>query len=453
MKNKPLILIIEDDTAVCASLQLLLQRKGYGVEFAFDPGEALLTLDRVRPDLILLDMNFTVETSGQQGLDTLRQIQGKDAGIPVVLMTGWGSLELAVAGMKLGARDFLTKPWDNAVLLQAIQTLLQLETPPQAPGKTDGFAHLIGQDAGFQAVLQLAQRVSKTDASVLILGESGTGKELLAEAIHYESERHAQPFVKVNLGGISTTLFESEMFGHKRGAFTGAVADRKGRFQAADKGTIFLDEIGDLDFSSQVKLLRVLQEKTFEVLGSSQAQQVDVRVVSATNKHLTQMVAEGQFREDLFYRINLITLTLPALRERPSDIPLLVQHFIDNLKKLYHRPALTVSKAAMNWIQAQAFPGNIRQLRNLVERAVLVSPNPHLEEEDFVRHYQAQTSPLEAGKLPAVGEITLDDLEKQMILKAMAYHQNRVSLAAQSLGLTRSALYRRLAKYEIPYDD
>ncbi|MEL6649495.1 MAG: sigma-54 dependent transcriptional regulator [Bacteroidota bacterium] len=455
MKSNPLILIIEDDTAVCASLQLLLKRKGYQVELAFDPTEALLCLDRFRPDLILLDMNFSVETTGDQGLDTLHRIQLKDASIPVILMTGWGSLELAVSGMKAGAKDFLTKPWNNAALLQAVATQLQLErSPKEAPSTNKAFtgSAIIGQNPALLEVLQLAERVSPTDASVLILGESGTGKELLAEAIHEASERAREAFVKVNLGGISSSLFESEMFGHKKGAFTGAVADRKGRFEVADRGTIFLDEIGELALASQVKLLRVLQEKTFEVLGSSKAQKVDVRVISATNKDLKQMVQQGEFREDLFYRLNLITLRLPSLRERASDIPLLVAHFVDNLKQLYRRPALEVSAEAMHWLQSQAFPGNIRQLRNLVERTVLVSLEEVLEVHHFARHYEKDNTQPDTINLPEVGEITLEEMERRMILQAMAHHNNRVSLAAQSLGLTRSALYRRLAKFDIPYD-
>lgn len=455
MKNSPLILIIEDDTAVCASLQLLLKRKGYRVELAFEPAEAMLCLDRFRPDLVLLDMNFSVETTGDQGLDTLGKITQKDASIPVILMTGWGSLELAVAGMKAGAKDFLTKPWNNAALLQAVATQLQLLRSPKE-GKTNqpsfvGSA-IIGQDPALLEVLQLAERVSPTNASVLILGESGTGKELLAEAIHEASERAQETFVKVNLGGISASLFESEMFGHKKGAFTGAVADRQGRFEVADRGTIFLDEIGELDLASQVKLLRVLQEKTFELLGSSKAVKVDVRVISATNKDLKQMVQSGDFREDLFYRLNLIILRLPSLRERSSDIPLLVRHFVENLKQLYRRPALQISPETLRWFQSQAFPGNIRQLRNLVERTVLVSTDDLLGVPHFARHYDADENDVEMITLPEVGEITLEEMEHQMILQAMAYHSNRVSLAAQSLGLTRSALYRRLAKFDIPYD-
>lgn len=446
------ILVIDDDETVCTSLRLLLSRAGYEVETTYDPRSAMRRISKRRPDLVILDMNFTIDTSGRQGLRTLKEIQAFDPSIPVILITGWGTLQLAVKGMKAGARDFLTKPWDNKGLLSSVKTLLQLDAGNNQEEAGTRFSNIIGEDPGFLSILQTAQRVSKTDASVLILGESGTGKELLAEAIHYESRRTGSPFVKVNLGGISSTLFESEMFGHKKGAFTGAVSDRIGRFDRADFGTIFLDEIGDLDMSCQVKLLRVLQEKTFEVLGSSQPRKVDVRVISATNKNLEQMVALGSFREDLFYRINLITLQLPSLKERKKDIPLLVQFYVNNLKDIYERPHLTVSKHALNWLEEQHFPGNIRQLKNLVERTVLVSPEERLKKEDFARQFRARSQQTQTINLPEVGEISLEEMEKQMIEKAFNYHQRKITPTAHSLGITRSALYRRLSKYEIPYD-
>lgn len=454
MKNKTYILIVDDDTAVCMSLRLLFERAGYEVSCAFGAREARQSLQRRKPDLVILDMNFTVDTTGKEGLKMLAHFQEVDRSIPVILITGWGSLQLAVNGMKAGARDFITKPWDNKELLNAVSTALELSRPKSESGeRLVGFAHIIGQDHDFVEVLKTARQVSRTTASVLILGESGTGKELLAEAIHYESQRSDQPFVKVNLGGISTTLFESEMFGHKKGAYTGAVADRLGRFALADKGTIFLDEIGDLDASSQVKLLRVLQEKTFEVLGSSKSQKVDVRVISATNKNLEEMVTTGSFREDLYYRINLITLTLPSLKERRADIPLLAQHYIDNLKTIYERPELKVSKRALNWLEEQNFPGNIRQLRNLVERTVLVTASDTLDKDDFIAHFTSLPTVSGNLKLPEVGEVSLDEMDKLMVEKAMKYYQGNISRAAQSLGITRSALYRRLAKYNIPHEN
>ena len=450
------ILIVDDDQAVCMSIKLALKRSGMKGLAVHHPKNVFRILEEESPNLVLLDMNFTIDTSGKQGLKLLKQLQDNHPHIPVILMTGWATVELAVKGMKIGAKDFIAKPWDNKQLITSIKTILQLVSS----GKEEefekafiNFSPIIGEDPAFQKMLSLAKRISQTDASVLIEGESGTGKELIAESIHYESHRSSQPFVKVNLGGIASTLFESEMFGHRKGAFTDAIADRKGRFSMADKGTIFLDEIGDLPMESQVKLLRVLQEKTFEVLGSSKTQKVDVRIISATNKKLVQMVENQLFREDLFYRINLIHLTIPPLRERRNDIPLLVHRFIENLKQNYHKPDLSVSKEALDWLKKQHFPGNIRQLKNLVERTVLVSVKDKLELDDFeFNQNQLSGNRQEGIKIPAVGTLSLEEMEVKMIKQALKYHNNKVSEAARSLGITRSALYRRLSKYNIPYD-
>jgi DNA-binding NtrC family response regulator len=454
-----MILIIDDDIAVRTSLLLLLRQEGYEAGAAGNPAEAMDALQRHRPGLVLLDLNFSLGTTGQEGMDLLQKIKQFDNTIPVILITGWGSIELAVQGMKLGASDFITKPWSNANILQSVKTLLDLngkKASQQSRRQLDAqfdFSQIIGEDPAILRILETIGRVAGTDASVLIMGESGTGKELIAEAIHQNSQRRNKPFVKVNLGGISTTLFESEMFGHIRGAFTDARYDRTGRFEMAGKGTIFLDEIGDLDAGSQVKLLRVLQDKTYEVLGSSRTKTVDVRVVCATNKNLHEMVAEGTFREDLLYRINLITINLPPLRERPKDIPLLVNSFIRNLREIYNRPQLSVTKEAMKWLQQLPLPGNIRQLKNLTERTILVN---HTDELD-IPHFRSQLelSPVKKGQLqlPGVGSVTLEELEVEMIRRAMSFHQNRIAKAAASLGLTRSALYRRLEKYNIPYDE
>src|SRR5688500_3970798 len=275
-----------------------------------------------------------------------------------------------------------------------------------------------------------------TDASVHIIVESGTGKELISEALHQNSSRRNKPFIKVNLGGISTSLFESEMFGHVRGAFTDARSDRSGRFEMAHKGTIFLDEIGDLDFSSQVKLLRVLQDRTYEVLGSSRTKTVDIRVVCGTNKDLNKMVRESSFWEDLFYRINLISIHLPALRERPKDIPLLVNFFIGTRKEIYNRPDLTVSRDAMKWLQQLPWPGNIRQLKNVVERSVLMSRKDQLEIDNFRLQPEQSAAQKAELNLPQPGTLTLEEIEVLMIKKALDFHKNKISRAAESLGLT-----------------
>jgi len=454
-----MILIIDDDIAVRTSLLLLLKDEGYDASGCAGPAEAIKVIKKSEPELILLDLNFSNDTSGKEGMELLHKIKQINSAIPVILITGWASIELAVQGMKAGANDFINKPWSNDHLLQTIKILLDLRKQKtehhtrKQLDKTYNFQHIIGEDPKMLTILETIGRVAGTDASILVMGESGTGKELIAEAIHQNSLRRNKPFIKVNLGGISTSLFESEMFGHVRGAFTDARFDRIGRFEMANKGTIFLDEIGDLDAGSQVKLLRVLQDRTYETLGSSRTKTVDVRVVCATNKNLDEMVNRATFREDLLYRINLITIYLPALRERPKDIPLLVDFFINNLKEIYGRPSLTVANSAMKWLQQLPLPGNIRQLKNLVERTILVSKQDELDIEDF--RSQFELSPVKKGdiQLPGIGTLTLEEVEVEMIKRAMEYHKNKIAKAAASLGLTRSALYRRLDKYQIPYDE
>ena len=453
-----MLLIVDDDIAIRTSLSLLLKKEGFSVKGAASPEETFEVLQKEVPELILLDLNFSIETSGVEGMALLRRIRQFDPKIPVILITGWGSIELAVQGMKEGARDFITKPWNNEHLIRSVHTLLNLNEPAQ-PSSTRRqldqkyqLDNIVGRDPRLLDILETVGRVALTDAPVLITGESGTGKELIAEAIHLNSKRKRAPFVKVNLGGISSTLFESELFGHVRGAFTDAKTDRTGRFELAHRGTIFLDEIGELDLASQVKLLRVLQERTFEPLGSSKSRTVDVRVICATNRNLEEMVAQGTFREDLYYRINLITVKLPALRERPDDIPLLAEFFINNLKSIYQRPQLRLSPAAAKWLKTLPLLGNIRQLKNTVERTVLLSGQDVLDVADFQKNMAAGTPVAPSRSLPEVGTITLEEMEYQMIRRAMEFHQNKVSKVARSLGITRFALYRRLEKYGIAYD-
>jgi len=454
----PKILIIDDDPAIRTSLKLLLKRENYTVLSATNPSEALTQLSHLDSGLILMDMNYSRATSGKEGLALLEKIRRQNPEIPIILMTAWASIQLAVEGMKLGASDFISKPWNNEQLLKTIATNLTLTEKHREvdSGNTReeldrryNFEKIIGNSPQLLKVLSTVGRVSQTDASVLILGESGTGKELIAEAIHVNSLRQNKPFVKVNLGGIPSSLFETEMFGHKKGAFTDAKSDRVGRFEMADNGTIFLDEIGDLPLNNQVKLLRVLQEGSYEKIGADTTQTVNVRLISATNRDLKQMVEKGHFREDLFYRINLITITLPPLRERREDIPLLVQHFINNLKMLYKRPELFVKKEALSWLKSLSWTGNIRELKNLVERVVLMARNDTLTIGDF--RNQMQTMPRKTGDapLPPVGSMTLEDMEKSMIIKALKFHGNNISKVAGTLGLSRAALYRRLEKYNL----
>lgn len=448
-----MILIIDDDSAVRSSLSFMLKRAGYEVKTAPGPREAMDIVRAEAPALILMDMNFTLSTTGEEGLTLLKQVKVFRPDVPVILMTAWGSIQLAVQGMQAGAFDFITKPWNNAALLQRIETVLELTAAPKEVPEEQTTAlnrsYIIGKSKGLMEVLNTVARIARTNASVLITGESGTGKELIAEAIHINSQRVKQPFVKVNLGGISQSLFESEMFGHKKGAFTDASADRIGRFEMANKGTIFLDEIGDLDPSCQVKLLRVLQDQTFEVLGDSRPRKVDVRVVSATNADLRKMVSERTFREDLFYRINLITVKLPSLRERREDIPLLARHFADRQAEVNGLPRTDFSADALNFLSRLPYPGNIRELKNLVERTILVSGKPVLDATDFDAQYLRHDEPAKVAEGTSFAGMTLDEIERQTILQALEQHKGNLSQVAVSLGISRAALYRRLEKYNI----
>ena len=449
-----MILVVDDDASVVASLLLLLRQNGYEARGAASPAEALALLEGPPPDLVLQDMNFSRHTSGEEGLELLRAIKTRRPSLPVVLMTAWGSIPLAVEGMKAGAADFVTKPWTSPQLLQSLATALGLAragAPGRAPTRDEldercDLGGLAGEDPRFLAALEVVARVADTDASVLVTGESGTGKELVAEALHRNGRRRGRPFVKVNLGGVPAALFESEMFGHVRGAFTDARADRRGRFELADGGTIFLDEIGEVEPAAQVKLLRVLQDRTYEVLGSSAPRTVDVRVVSATNRDLEQLVAQGRFREDLLYRLNLITVRLPPLRERPGDVPLLARRFLRTFAQAYGRDGLALSPAALRWLQAQPWPGNVRQLRQALERAVLMARHDLLEPADLEGPAGGGA---EAGSepLPAVGSMTLDEIERAMIVKSLRHHGGNLTRVAESLGMSRPALYRRLEKY------
>nr|WP_262712778.1 sigma-54 dependent transcriptional regulator [Neolewinella litorea] len=440
---------MDDDRTVCNSLELLLKRAGYAVESHYEPREAVDRVRAYRPDLVLLDLNFTVETSGRAGMRLLMELLEAFPQLPVIQMTGWATVQLAVEGMKAGARDFIAKPWDNKELLNTIRTQLERGADAGAAvpaGDAEPFGSLIGSSAVLNDIINQARRVAGTEAAVLITGESGTGKELVAEAIHAASRRAGGPFVAVNLGGVPEQLFESELFGHKAGAFTDARTDRAGRFELAAGGTLFLDEIGDLAPAAQVKLLRVLQERQYERLGESRPRPTDVRVISATSRNLDSMVAAGTFREDLLYRINLIHLQLPALRERPEDIAPLAVHFLDSARRRYDRPGLRFDPPTVPWLRRQPFPGNVRQLQNLIERAAILSPDDTITVDQLQRQSGSNSEPL-AGFTPS--GVTLEEMEIRMIRAALGRNGGEITATARELGLTRAALYRRLEKYGI----
>ncbi|MFR9668417.1 MAG: sigma-54 dependent transcriptional regulator [Rikenellaceae bacterium] len=444
-----MILVIDDDITIRTSLSFLLKRAGHEVCSVASPQEALEFVEEIEPNVIMMDMNFSLTTSGEEGLDLLLKVHRITPKSPVILMTAWGSIQLAVKGMRLGAFDFITKPWNNIAMLNIVETALEINAKNimqqgEVPTTQDCLSKIIGESKAINNIKSVIKQVARTNAAVLITGESGTGKELVAEAIHGCSPRFEEPFVKVNLGGISSSLFESEMFGHKKGAFTDAFTDREGRFSMADRGTIFLDEIGDLEASSQVKLLRILQEGTYEKLGESTPRKVNVRVISATNKDLDRMVLNGKFREDLYFRVNLIPIQVPPLRDRVEDIPLLVDYFSAQTAKSNALRRISISDDAMNFLQTLPYKGNIRELKNLVERAIIMSEGGRLTKSHFDRMHTKQRGEL--------FDMTLEQIERQRIEKVLIDSKYNISKAAMLLGISRTALYRRLDKYSIPYN-
>ena len=424
-----MILIVDDDAGIRSSLKFILTHSGkYNVLTASNGEEAIEIVRKNSLRLIITDMNFSSDTSGRDGLELLQKVKILSPQTPVILITAWSSIPLAVTGIKLGATDFISKPWDNRQLLDKIDSIMTTAGKPQDFDRCG----IIGNNSQLENIISTLKKIAPTDAPVLITGENGTGKEMIARAIHENSRRRGKPFVKVNLGGISRSLFESEMFGHKKGSFTGAVADRTGRFEMADGGTIFLDEIGELDVECQVKLLRVLQEKTFEPLGDSRSRKVDVRIICATNAPLDDMIKAGTFREDLYYRINLITIHLPALRERIDDIPILIRHFAENAG----HSNIKFLQSAIDRLSNYPFPGNIRQLKNIVERTLLMCDGNIVTDSDIALPETEHTA-------------TLDEAEKFRIEEIIKSTGGNVSRAAAILGLTRQALYRRMEKYGI----
>ena len=453
MADAPLVLIADDQPDVVEALRLLLKAEGYRTVTAHVPEGVIALLDRNQVDAALIDLNYTRDTtSGREGLDLLSRIRGHDPTLPVIVMTAWGSVDKAVEAMRIGARDFIEKPWDNARLLTTLKTQIELAHALRTASRLDqenrllrreGFPELIADSPVMRPILQVMERIAPSDANVLITGEHGTGKEVVARWIHAASKRKDKPLVIVNAGGLPEGVFESELFGHVKGAFTDAKTDRIGRFEMANGGTLFLDEIANIGLGQQARLLRVLQAGELERVGSSQTRKVDVRVIAATNANLKVEVAAGRFREDLLFRLNTIEIHLPRLRDRREDILSLAQHFIRRYAERYNRPLLGFSEDAVQAMRSYEWPGNVRELDHAVERSVLLAQGDRVESWDL--GLGGATAP--PGS-PA-GSRSLDDLERDAIKDALARFDGNVSLAAKALGVSRSALYRRLQRYGI----
>jgi DNA-binding NtrC family response regulator len=445
------ILLADDQQDIRESLRLLLKNEGYETYAAASPSEALVAIEAREFDAVLMDLNYTRDTtSGREGLDLLTAIQKVDSTLPVIVMTAWSSLELAVEAMRLGARDFLQKPWENARLLSILRTQIDLRqalrraTRLEAENRllsVESRPTLIAESESMQPVLNLIARIGPSDANVLITGEHGTGKEVIARTLHALSERANRPMVTVNAGGLSEGVFESELFGHMKGAFTDARTDRIGRFEFADGGTLFLDEIANVPLNLQSKLLRVLETGEFERVGSSHTRRVNVRVLAATNVDVGAEVATGRFREDLLFRLNTIEIRLPNLRDRQRDIELLAHHFLRVYTERYRKKISGFDPAAMQSLREHPWPGNVRELDHAIERAVLLSAGP------LIRSVDLGLRAAPPSGTPRLEEMNLEEVEKHLIQRMLARHGGNVSQAANALGLSRSALYRRLEKF------
>jgi len=446
----PQILVADDQPDVREALRLLLKGEGYAIETAASPAAVLAAVQKNDFDAVLLDLNYARDTTtGREGLELVSELQALDATLPAVVMTAWGSVDKAVEAMRRGARDFVQKPWDNARLLAIVRTQVELSRALRRGRQLEGAARLtfdgapplIAKSPAMKPVIDLIERTAPSDANVLITGENGTGKGLVAQAIHALSPRAPRPMVTVNAGGVSETVFESELFGHVRGAFTDARADRVGRFELAEGGTLFLDEIANVPMSQQAKLLRVIATGEFERLGSSRTRRVDVRILSATNAPIDAEVAAGRFRQDLLFRLNTIEIALPPLRDRRDDIPALALHFLEQHSRRYRKRLSGFDSPAMDALLRHPWPGNVRELEHAVERSVLMAGGPTVATGDLgLRRSQDGAQSLE--------NMGLEDVEAFLIRKAVSRYGS-VTEAAKALGLSRSALYRRLERYNI----
>ncbi|MGH9847164.1 MAG: sigma-54-dependent transcriptional regulator [Blastocatellia bacterium] len=446
----PKVLIADDQQDVIEALRLLLKGEGFQIETAASPEQIMAALAAREFDVALIDLNYTRDTtSGQEGLDLLTQIQSLDSTLPVVVMTAWGSVDVAVEAMRRGARDFVQKPWENARLLSILWTQAELGKALRKGERLEAENQLLRGEVGskliaeapaMQPILQIVARVGPSDANVLITGENGTGKGLVARVLHSISNRAARPLVTVNVGGLSEGVFESELFGHNKGAFTDAKTDRVGRFEMADEGTLFLDEIANITMPQQAKLLRVLETGEFERVGSSKTKKVNVRIISATNADLNAEVAAGRFRQDLLFRLNTVELRLPALRHRRDDIPLLAAHFLKQHAARYRKLVTNFDNAAMTALTDHPWPGNVRELDHAIERAVLMAQGTMVKASDLGLYQSSDGS-------PRLDDMSLEEVECYLIKRTLARFDGNVSKAAEALGLSRSALYRRLEKF------
>jgi DNA-binding NtrC family response regulator len=446
----PRILVADDQQDVLQALRLLLKGEGFQTETATSPAGVLTAVESQDFDAVLLDLNYTRDTtSGQEGLDLLAKLQGLDSTLPVIVMTAWGSVETAVEAMRRGARDYVQKPWDNTRLLANLRTQIELGRALRREQRLadenrrlrkDGLPELIAESRAMTPVLEIMERVAPSEANVLIMGEHGTGKDVVARWIHAASDRSGRPLVTVNAGGIAETLFESELFGHVKGAYTDAKSDRTGCFELANGGTLFLDEIANVPLKQQAKLLRVLESGELQRVGSSKTRKVRVRVISATNASIAEEVSDGRFREDLLYRLNTVEIHLPPLRDRREDIPLLADHFLRDQAERYRKPSLRFDTQAMQALLEHTWPGHVREVEHVIERAVLMTRGDVVRADDLGLHTRT-----EAGA--ALEQMKLDEAERHLIQRALDRCSGNVSHAAAALGLSRSALYRRLQRY------